>query len=786
MGKMGYKLWVMERKKLCLLFLFSFLISHFLFLQAQEAEVDYQARFTELHSAFARDPHDEETLYRLTLFFFDNSNPMRNLPMALDYAGLTEECHADMLNRNRVRDLVQLQKKGITLTSIRELKQAIRAAALESARIRNDFSMAEIDNYLAHFGTDAELVKLLRGKRYRLVYETLLRRVTNGAAGTQAVADCYAFMQTYPGTAEAEQLGDCISRMAAKAIGEANTEAAVDSVVESYPPLPAVRRAADRRKGSLAFHTAEANGSIAAYRAFLVRYPASDESEEARDRIDRLMELDLAKRTTAIELAHFADSNADLDLADQALARLRHLIYSRRDVQAAQYYVDHFKFDDYYNEVYSRYYSWYSVEGNGAPLRHFADANPDFPYPHALEDDLERSYEIDAVPLLDDYVETDYDKYAGYIRHMMGKAIAIVPLQRMMQPLLAEGRYDDALYRTEQFELCFDNQYQHQYDELRRLISTPSENVASRSIRNNQSIQSNLNNDTCMLPDGSGMIVASDRAGGFNLQASGEFFHGDTALASDLWYVPFVAGRWGTPVNLGPKVNTPYCERYPVISRNLKTLYFVSDGHDGLGFGDIYVVERSDLSDWTSWGKPRNLGRDVNSPFREADLSLSADERTLYFTSRGVAYSVATTHDTTSAPASIYSLFANSGSQASNSELFIASSGFVYAFSLEELISMDRPVMMPVVQFSHDGTELLPEAQLQLEQLSNFVAAHPRGVVEMLVGVPGLDARQCYDLSIRRSEALRDFLSQRGVAASRILLSPMGNQFDGVAVRFRE
>ena len=845
--------------------------------QAQESDADYAARFTALHRAYALNPHDEETLYNLTLFYFDNSNPMRSLPMAIDYVRLTEECHADLLLRDRVRDLVQLQRKGITLNSIRELKQAIHDAALETVRLHDDLPITEVDTYLEHFADNAELVRLLRLRRYRMVFEGLLARGN--------VADCHTFMQTYPGTAEAEQLGERIGRQAAESFADAATVRAVDSLAAAYPSIPTVRRAADRRRAQLAFLAAEAEGSLEAYNAFLTLYPASDESEQARDRIDHLLEVDLAKRQAPMELAHFADSNADIELADQALARLRRLIYTRRDAAMAQYYVDHFKLDDYRAEVYSRYYSWHAVEGNSAPLTRFADANPDFPFPRALEDDLERAIEIDAATLLDEYTEKAYDRYADYVRLMMGKAIAIVPLQRMLQPLLRERRFADALFRIEQFEICFDNQWRGQYDELRSLVATHSKNGERRVENGAQPTPAGtqgskvisrdgdvwvaefdeadsswrvsdlppfpvntdyIETDGCLLPDGSGILLASDRPGGYNLQASGDNFHGDTALATDLWFIPFSGHSWGTPVNLGPKVNTPYCERYPVISRNLRTLYFVSDAHTGLGYGDIYVVERTDPSDWTSWGEPRNLGRDVNTPFREADLCLSADERRLFFASNASgsweSYSVATRHDTSGAGGTYsldvadlgqslvrlyvadvdhqtvtqvvdrlpensdpsgkvdvsmrrgthYALLADAGTNfivAATVDPDLVSRYRLPAYTYEELVATDRPMPLPVVQFSADGAELLPVAQLQLEQLARFLAAHPAAVAELLVDVPGLDARQAYSLALRRGEALRDFLAQRGVAAARILLSPYGNArkgMDGVSVRFRE
>ncbi len=64
-------------------------------------------------------------------------------------------------------------------------------------------------------------------------------------------------------------------------------------------------------------------------------------------------------------------------------------------------------------------------------------------------------------------------------------------------------------------------------------------------------------------------------------------------------------GTFGTPRNLGPEVNTPHREQFPFIS-DQDVLYFSSDGHQGFGNLDIYSTE----GDFT---EVRNLGTSVNS-----------------------------------------------------------------------------------------------------------------------------------------------------------------------------
>ena len=69
-------------------------------------------------------------------------------------------------------------------------------------------------------------------------------------------------------------------------------------------------------------------------------------------------------------------------------------------------------------------------------------------------------------------------------------------------------------------------------------------------------------------------------------------------------------GNWGTPVNLGPVINTPYNEESPFLANNDQTLFFSSRGHENMGGYDIF---RSDLNENGQWGKPVNLGYPVNT-----------------------------------------------------------------------------------------------------------------------------------------------------------------------------
>ena len=77
-------------------------------------------------------------------------------------------------------------------------------------------------------------------------------------------------------------------------------------------------------------------------------------------------------------------------------------------------------------------------------------------------------------------------------------------------------------------------------------------------------------------------------------------------------YVSFWNGTDASePINMGSVINTPFEESSPYLAADNKTLYFASKGHNGFGGFDIYVTRRLDNS-WTNWSTPQNLGPAVN------------------------------------------------------------------------------------------------------------------------------------------------------------------------------
>lgn len=78
----------------------------------------------------------------------------------------------------------------------------------------------------------------------------------------------------------------------------------------------------------------------------------------------------------------------------------------------------------------------------------------------------------------------------------------------------------------------------------------------------------------------------------------------------DIWKVSINGDEYGTPQNLGPKVNTEGNESFPFIADDNKTLYYASSGKQGLGGLDVYSVDLASGADAVNMGKPINSEKD--------------------------------------------------------------------------------------------------------------------------------------------------------------------------------
>ncbi|GGD80512.1 hypothetical protein GCM10011514_50760 [Emticicia aquatilis] len=108
---------------------------------------------------------------------------------------------------------------------------------------------------------------------------------------------------------------------------------------------------------------------------------------------------------------------------------------------------------------------------------------------------------------------------------------------------------------------------------------------------------------------------------------------GKNSLGScDLYISKKVGEEWTTPENLGGSVNTPFWEAQPSLSNDGRVLYFSSDRQGGYGRKDLWV---SELKENNTWTKAINLGDVINTANDEISPFVHANGHTLFFASDG-------------------------------------------------------------------------------------------------------------------------------------------------------
>ncbi len=164
-----------------------------------------------------------------------------------------------------------------------------------------------------------------------------------------------------------------------------------------------------------------------------------------------------------------------------------------------------------------------------------------------------------------------------------------------------------------------------QYDKIRRYLNCDiyfSEYVNEewtpiQSVSNKVNLPVSWESQPSISSDGKMLFFVSDRNGGFGGYDIYRCFRGED-------------GEWGTPINLGPLINSPGNEKSPFIHPDGKTLYFSSDGWMGLGGYDIFITRSHESS---GWSKPVNLGYPINSADDEVGFFVSTDGTRGFFAS---------------------------------------------------------------------------------------------------------------------------------------------------------
>ncbi len=158
--------------------------------------------------------------------------------------------------------------------------------------------------------------------------------------------------------------------------------------------------------------------------------------------------------------------------------------------------------------------------------------------------------------------------------------------------------------------------YVDRIDSLGNIYEAKEKDKAfKRLVKLNANVNSDFETSGSISPDGATIFFASKREGG-----SGET---DIYLARKL-----PNGQWAKAQNLGKTINTIFKEDFPEIAPDGVTLYFSSQGHDGMGDFDLFKSTWN--PDENTWTVPVNLGYPINSVGEERSISFAKNDKVAY------------------------------------------------------------------------------------------------------------------------------------------------------------
>ncbi len=313
-------------------------------------------------------------------------------------------------------------------------------------------------------------------------------------------------------------------------------------------------------------------------------------------------------------------------------------------------------------------------------------------------------------------------------------------------------------------------------------------------------------------PDGLTLYFTSGRPGGYG--------------GLDIWKSVFKDGRFQTPVNLGPEINTNRDEQAPFIHYDNKTLYFSSNGHLGAGGLDVFVAT---LGDDGKFSKPTNIGVPINTEQDELGLIVDRFGKFGYLSSERpggygkldiykfelppslkpepVSYVQGTVFDAVTkdklvakielTDLSTGKIIANIESQKDGSFFIVLKSNRNYMltidqvnylfysanFSLKEHPSLEpyqlevpltKPginteVVLNNVFFDVDKSDIKDESKLELEKLVFLLKKFPFMKIEIGGHTDNTgDKARNKTLSLNRAKAVKDYLVKAGIDATRL------------------
>jgi peptidoglycan-associated lipoprotein len=312
--------------------------------------------------------------------------------------------------------------------------------------------------------------------------------------------------------------------------------------------------------------------------------------------------------------------------------------------------------------------------------------------------------------------------------------------------------------------------------------------------------------------DGNTMYFVSDMPGG--------------AGGTDIWMVKKENGKWGSPVNMGTQINTPYNEMFPTVYHD-SILYFSSEGHLNMGGLDVFYASKNN----TGWSDPVNVGYPLNSSHDDFGIMMNdsatggmiSSNRTnsmqdniysfvindLRFNLHGMAVL-----KTTQAPLEgvvVELLNKTSGKRESvttgpdgtfkfkldqNSDFVVVGSKDNFFTNTETLstigktvsedmevtlklemeqIIINKPIVLENIYYDLDKSDIRPDAAAGLDKLVTIMKDNPGITIELSSHTDSrADDKYNMNLSQRRAESAVEYIIAHGISRQRIVAKGYG------------
>lgn len=288
----------------------------------------------------------------------------------------------------------------------------------------------------------------------------------------------------------------------------------------------------------------------------------------------------------------------------------------------------------------------------------------------------------------------------------------------------------------------------------------------------------------------------------------------------DIWMAEDQGGKFGSPKNLGPEINTEGDEMFP-FARDNNELYFSSNYHLGMGGFDIFKAVKNADDKWVV----ENMGSPINSPADDFGISfIEGKDQGMFSSNRkgsrgddiyafvlppkifsvtGEIFDRETQNHLNDASVRII------GSDGTNIKMRAQNGKFQFKLNPETeyvfagfrenylndkvrestvgledskefkvglyLTPTDAPIKVENITYEFNSWELKPESTVALDTLISLLQLNPTIIIELMAHTDHVGSDQYnFDLSQKRAQSVVDYLISKGINPKRLVAKGYG------------